>query len=112
MLKVVGVTRRDYTRRDYTRRNYIRFDYTRRDYTRRDYTRRDYTRRDYTRRDYTRRDTLMYARRALWAVRLRAERKKEILTCVVFVNTVPSCKIKLFILEHWVDLKYFPISYT
>ena len=31
VLKVVGVTRRDYTRHDY-----IRFDYTRRDYTRRD----------------------------------------------------------------------------
>ena len=58
---------------------------TRRDYTRRDYTRRDYTRRDYTRRDYTRRDALMYARRALWAVRLRASvfrKKSSLVLCL------------------------------
>ena len=58
---------------------------TRRDYTRRDYIRFDYTRRDYTRHDYTRRDALLFF-------------SKEILTCVVFVNTVPSCKIKMFTL--------------
>ena len=75
MLKVVGVTRRDYTRRDYTRR----------DYTRRDYIRFDYTRCDYARRDYTGRDALMYARRALWAVRLYASvfrKKSSLVLCL------------------------------
>ena len=48
-------------------------------------------------------DALMYVRIALWAVRPRASAFEKCLACVVFVSTVPSCKIKMFKLEPLVD---------